>query len=224
MTAQHIYFALTFVVFFLTLWKWAEERRCRRLRERLDGLDRQRWDRLVPAGQRPEIRIEPAARDAAKRLLELAVDGDAGALAGRCRGAAGEEFAEAIETCRLVSGYLVISECPPWPVSDERLRRVADNAQDALPGAKLTRREVLGFLRDALAGPRPRNAEGRLPGRVFPEEREAVVTFLVTGWLLNRCRPKEQSWPDYLDWVCRVLNVNGDMPTLDLLPALIQHG
>lgn len=222
MTAQHIYTALSGVVFVLAMWQWIGARRDRRLRERLDGLDRWRWDRLVPAGDGPKLRIEPPARGAAKQLLELAVDGGKEALAQRCRGAAGEEFAEAIEVCRLVSGYLVISQCPPWPLGDERLRRVASNIQDGLLPAEITRREIRDCLRDALTGPRPRDAEGRLPGSEFPSGEEAVVVLLVTGWLLLRCRPKNRTWPDYLDWVCYTLNAAGRV-SLELIPALIQR-
>lgn len=222
MTTQDVWFAMSVAAFVLAVWRWVEDRNCTRRRESLGGLDRQRWDRLVPDGDRPEIRIGPVAREAAKPLLELAIDGGREDLADRCRGAAGEAFAEAIEACRLVTGYLVIDQCLSWPVSDERLRRVADNVQDGLLPAEITRREIRDRLRDALTGPHRRDAEGRLPGSVFPGDDEAALTFLVTGWLLSRCCPKGWTWPDYLDWVCDLLNIAGDMP-LHRIPALIQH-
>ncbi|MCL2581826.1 MAG: hypothetical protein FWE35_05150 [Streptosporangiales bacterium] len=221
MTATHLYMVLAMLAPVPALWQWAEDRRVRKQRDRLSGLDRQRWDRLVPDADGPEIRISPETRDAARALLELAIDGDRADLMLRCREAAGEEFPDAFEACRLVAGYLVIEQCS-WPAGDERLRRLANQVQDALLPADITRREIQDCLRDALTGPRPRDADGRLPGSVFPDARAAMVALLVTGQLLVRFRPEGWAWSRHLDWACNVLDAAGTV-SLELIPALIQR-
>lgn len=222
MTAQQIFHALTFVAALSVWWQAAESKRARQSRERLAGLDRNRWDRLVPAAERPQITITLEGQEEAIGLLALAIDGTTTGLEDRCRRASGEEFLEAIEVCRLVAGYLVISQCQPWPASDERLRRLANQIQDELLPTEITRRQIRDYFDDALRGPHPRDARGRLPGSVFPPGEKAVTALLVTGQLVERSRPEDRPWQWQADRVCGTLKTSASAP-LALLPALIQH-
>jgi hypothetical protein len=228
MIAQQIWQILSVFLLPLSIAQWVEGRRAEKLKERLAGLERTRWDRLAPARYRPKIEISPEARASASELLALAIDSTPATLAVRCRRAAGEEFLEAIEACRLVAGYLAISRCQPWPASEERLRRLAGEIQDALledvllSAEKITRRQITDYLDDALRGPHQRNADDRLPGSVFPPDDKAMMALLVTGQLLKSSRPEACTWQDHLNRTCDTLNDAGFRP-LALIPALIQH-